>query len=91
MLRGSKSLPVAEISVCKNLINLIEDILKWMGTHIHNHPYSPLPFRSAFRLLLEEYPSVLNKKLTELTFFKPEDPNRYQAYYLEKDTSEQEG
>ena len=52
ILRGAKSLPVAEISVCKNLVNLIEDILKWTGTYIQNHPYSQIQFRSAFRLLL---------------------------------------
>jgi hypothetical protein len=56
-------LPVAEISVCKNLISLVEDILKWMGTHIQNHPYSPITFKSAFRLLLEKCQQVSAKKL----------------------------
>ncbi len=63
MLRGNKPLPVAEISVCKNLISLVEDILKWMGTHIQNHPYSPITFKSAFRLLLEKCQQVSAKKL----------------------------
>ena len=81
-LRGTKELPTAEISVCKNFINLVEDLIKWMGTYIQEHPYSKAKFKSAFRILLESLPQIQKTKVTKLNFFKPEDPNRYQAYYL---------
>lgn len=45
-------MPTAEMSVCKNFINLVEDVIKWMGTFIKEHPYTNLKFTSAFRILL---------------------------------------
>ena len=53
-----------------------------MGTYIQEHPYSKAKFKSAFRILLESLPQIQKTKVTKLNFFKPEDPNRYQAYYL---------
>ena len=53
-----------------------------MGTYIQDHPYSQIKFKSAFRILLEKTPHLQFKKVTALNFFKEEDPNRYQAYYL---------
>jgi hypothetical protein len=90
-LRGSKDLSTAEMSVCKNFINLVDDLIKWMGTYVQEHPYTQLHFRSAFRILLEKMPELQENKVTHLNFFKPEDPNRYQAYYLEKESGEAEG
>lgn len=87
-LRGNNSLPTAEMSVCKNFVNLIEDVIKWMGIYIDDHPYTKIKFRSAFRMLLDRMPSVQASKVNNLNFFKPEDSNRYRAYYLEKESGE---
>lgn len=81
-LRGNSNLATAEMSVCKNFINLIEDVIKWMGTYIRDHPYTSIKYRSAFKMLLETLPIIQANKVSELNFFKPEDPNRYQSYYL---------
>ena len=81
-MRGTRELPTPEMSVCRNFINLIEDVIKWMGTYIRDHPYSKLKFQSAFKMLLSKLPSIQGVKVNNLSFFKPEDPNRYQAHYL---------
>lgn len=62
-----------------------------MGTNIKDHPYSKITFRSAFRLLLEKLPRIQNIRVTDLTFFKADDPNKFQAYYIERDSGEAEG
>lgn len=90
LLRGSISLPTAEMSVCKNFVNLVEEVIKWMGTYIRDHPYMKVKFRSAFRMLLDRLPFVQALRVSNLHFFKPEDPNRYQAYYLENESNEEE-
>jgi hypothetical protein len=30
-------------------------------------------------------------RVTDLTFFKTDDPNKYQAYFIERDSGESEG
>jgi hypothetical protein len=66
-------------------------MVKWIGTNIRNHPYSKLMFRSAFRVILDRLPRVQSFKISELTFFKADDPNKYQAYYIERESGESEG
>ncbi len=51
-----------------------------------DHPYSKLQFRSFFKLLLEKIPRIQSIRVTDLTFFKNDDPNKYQAYYIERDS-----
>lgn len=81
----------SDATVCKTILQLVEEMIKWMGTNIKDHPYSKITFRSAFRLLLQKLPRIQNVRVTDLTFFKGDDPNKYQAYYIERDSGEAEG
>lgn len=51
---------------------------------MRDHPYSKIHFQSAFRIVMERVPRIKNMRITDLTFFKPDDPNKYQAYYMER-------
>lgn len=53
-----------------------------MGMNIKEHPYGKIVMRSAFKLLLERSPNIQNIRVSDLTFFKPDDPSNYQAYFI---------
>lgn len=91
LLRGENEMMNSDSTVCKTILQLVEEMIKWMGTNIKDHPYSKITFRSAFRLMLEKLPRIQNVRVTDLTFFKADDPNKYQAYYIERDSGEAEG
>ena len=91
LLKGDKFSEAEDSKICSTILQLIEEMVKWIGTNIRSHPYCKLQFRSAFRVILDRLPRVQNFKLSELTFFKADDPNKYQAYYIERESGESEG
>lgn len=91
LLKGEKFSEVEDAKICSTILQLVEEMVKWIGTNIRNHPYSKLMFRSAFRVILDRLPRVQSFKISELTFFKADDPNKYQAYYIERESGESEG
>jgi len=62
-----------------------------MGIIAQEHPYSKIKYTSAFKTTLSRCPQIQSLRQIDLTFFKSDDPNKYQAYYLERESSEAEG
>jgi hypothetical protein len=59
-------------------------MVKWFGTSLKLHPYSKIKFRSHFKILMDRISSIKNLKMTDLTFFKPDDTRKYSANYIQK-------
>lgn len=64
-------------TISKCLLQLLTELLKWLGTNIKLHPYYKIKYPSAFKLYLDCFDKIKALKITELTFYKIDDLQKY--------------
>jgi hypothetical protein len=73
------------------LLQLINEIMKWAGTHIKLNPFYTVPFSSIFKLYLDCLPKVKAIKITDLTYFTIDSVNTYEQNFFQRElTSEKD-
>ncbi len=64
------------------ILQLLNEIVKWIGTHIRLHPYYKIPFSSIFKIHLERLQKVKSIKITDLTYYTTDSIKIYEQNYL---------
>ena len=78
---NGKKLSPAEQTACKNLINLVEEIVKWMAVNVTFHPNNKIKYRSVFKMIFDEFSTLFKNEKTDMGYYKNEDIKKYTKNY----------
>lgn len=79
----SNAIQVKTVSIA--LLQLLNEMMKWLGTNIGLHPYYSIPFSSVYKGYLGSFNKIKAMNMADLTYYTTDATAIYEQNYVQNE------